>query len=283
MCSYRCIAAMEGPNEELFGWTVGASGLIRERHRRQSSRVIEGRTCDRIEKRIKTIMSPYEDNGVIDPEWQEDGELVFRVSRLKKQLRYRKRIDGFRRVMRKYPVRPQWETPEGDTALHSACAWGHVEMVDDLLNAGWDINKLNARKQTPLILACKEGYVRVVKLLLRGSRMGGKPHLKAKDTLGLTCIGWAAKIAARQGTKSRGCEKVVEMLEAEWSRRQHERRKSKRAARIEKRRAELMRDGEDPDAAEDEVSEEESDVEEESESDSDPESSTYEDFGEDDE
>ena len=57
---------MEGPNEELFGWTVGASGLIRERHRRQSSRVIEGRTCDRIEKRIKTIMSPYEDNGVID-------------------------------------------------------------------------------------------------------------------------------------------------------------------------------------------------------------------------
>ena len=279
---------MDGPDGQLYGWTVGASGMVRERHRRQSSRVIEARTRERIEKRLKLLMSPYTEDGgtrggtVVDLSWKEDEELVFRLSRLKRQLRYRKRLDGFRKVMRKYPVRPQWETPEGETALHSACTWGHVEMVNDLLDAGWDLNKPNALKQTPLILSCKEGYVRVVKLLLKGSKMGGKPNLKAKDTLGLTCIGWAAKVAARQGAKSRGCQRVVEMLEAEWARQQKERRKTRRKERIGKRRAELIQAGEDPDAAEDEEEDEESEAEELSESDSDPESSTYEDFGEDD-
>ena len=275
---------MDGPDGQLFGWTIGASGLVRERHRRQSSRVIEGRTCDRIESRLKRLMSPYmEDGGKVNPEWKEDEELKFRLSRLRKQLRYRKRLDGFRKVMRKYPVRPQWETPEGETALHSACAWGHVEMVAQLLDSGWDLNKPNALRQTPLILACKEGYVRVVKLLLKGSKMGGKPNLKAKDSLGMTCIGWAAKVAARNGTKSRGCQRVVEMLEAEWSRQQKERRKKLRKERIGKRRAELMKAGEDPDAAEDEESDEESEAEEMEESDSDPESSCYEEFGEEEE
>ena len=277
-----------GPDAQLYGWTVGPSLMVRDRHRRQSSRVVEGRTCDRIEKRMKRLMSPYVEEGSdgqrrVDPSYKEDKELVFRLSRLKKQLRYRRRIDGFRKVMRQYPVRPTWETPEGDTALHSACMWGHVEMVNDLLNHGWNINKLNAYKQTPLILASKEGYWRVVKLLLRGSKMGGKPILKAKDNMGMTCIGWAAKVAAHQGTKSRGCAKVVEMLEAEWSRQCKERRKKRRRDRLAKRRTEMMEQGEDSNELEDAESddgESSAKEEEEEDSESEPESSLYEDFGE---
>lgn len=226
-------------------------------------------------------MSPYEKG---DTSWKEDGELVFRLSRLRKQLRYRKRIDGFRKVMQMYPCRASYRTEGEDTALHSASCWGHVEMVNDLLLAGWDINATNSLNQTPLILASKEGYFAVVKLLLKGSSWGGKPKLKVKDTMGLTCIGWASKVAAREGLKQKGCQRIVQLLEEEWETRQKEKRRKKREERIAKKRRELMASGEDPDGAEDsedDVSDEAGNSDEEV-SDSDPESSIYEDFGEED-
>ncbi len=46
-------------NALLHSVAIGASGLIREHHRRQSSRVLEGRSAERIQARIEKLMSPF--------------------------------------------------------------------------------------------------------------------------------------------------------------------------------------------------------------------------------
>ena len=46
-------------NGLLHSVAIGASGLIREHHRRQSSRVLEGRTAERIQARIDKLLSPF--------------------------------------------------------------------------------------------------------------------------------------------------------------------------------------------------------------------------------
>ena len=281
-------ADSEPPDVRLYGFTVGPSLLARDRHRRQSSRVVEGRTCRRIEKKMALLMSAYDPG---DPSWREDEELVYRMSRLRKQLRYRRRLDGFRAALSQ--AKPTWTLDDGTSALHTAAQYGHLEMVRDLLAKGWSINATDARQQTPLILASKEGHPRVVKLLLQGSSFGGTPNLKAKDSLAMTCIGWAAKQAARQTTKSRGCSRVVEMLEAAWAQRQRQRRRKARKRAWTTRRRELKAAGElgaleeeeeaFAEAEQEDDQAEEEYREEELASDSDPESSVYEDFEEEEE
>ena len=190
-------------NGLLHSVAIGASGLIREHHRRQSSRVLEGRTAERIQARIDKLLSPFCSEGAcgaaaigdggINDEWREDEELGFRLARLRKQLRYRRRIDEFRVVMKQRCVDPEWTTTlssgSGNTVLHTCARWGHVEMCRDLLKSGWCINTKNAMKQTPLLLACREEYPRVVRLLLKGSKTnGGFPKLLVRDVTGHGCL-----------------------------------------------------------------------------------------------
>ncbi len=172
--------------------------------------------------------------------------------------------------MKKHRVDPGWTTTlsggSGDTVLHTCARWGHVEMCRDLLKSGWCINATNAMKQTPLSLACREGFPRVVRLLLKGSKSnGGFPKFLVRDVTGHGCLGYARKGAERESKKMRGCAKCVELLEAEWERRQAKRRRAK----AKRRRAEAKAEWED---------DEEDEEEEEEESDSDPESSVYEEF-----
>lgn len=44
---------------------------------------------------------------------------------------------------------PQALTPEGDNALHLACAFGHHELIAPLLQAGVDGNQLNGAGRSP--------------------------------------------------------------------------------------------------------------------------------------
>ena len=65
-------------------------------------------------------------------------------------------------------VNVNWIGPEkGDTSLHRACRFGHLEIVKVLLKHPLvDPNALNTGEVTPFFLACQEGHVEVVSLLL---------------------------------------------------------------------------------------------------------------------
>jgi len=253
------------PNMILHALIISESGLCRDHHRRQSSRVINGRTIDRINNRLSMLEEAFGED--------LNEEESYKLQRLRRQLRYRQRLDDFRRVLFSFKgIQVTWKIDGGGNHLHAASRWGHVEMCIDLLNEKWPINARNDVGQTPLVLAAREGHVRIVRLLLRGKPgwRGGRAKLLMKDHFGHGCLGYATKGAERQGRKKqRGCAKVVEMLQEEWTRRQVVRRnKKKRQLNMKERR--------DP---EDDVDEEE----EISESDSEAESSCYEDLEEEEE
>lgn len=54
----------------------------------------------------------------------------------------------------------------GKTALYRASSWGHLDIVNLLLTAGADVNKMNKKRRTPLYIASKKGHVDIVNLLL---------------------------------------------------------------------------------------------------------------------
>jgi ankyrin repeat protein len=56
-----------------------------------------------------------------------------------------------------------------DTALHWASFKGHKEIVELLLNAGADVNKLNKHGHTALLDASWNGKTSIVKLLLKAN------------------------------------------------------------------------------------------------------------------
>ena len=71
----------------------------------------------------------------------------------------------------------------GNSALHLACANGHKDVVEFLLDAGADINLLNNSKNTPLHWACLLGRIEVVKLLCEWHTLKPDSGVKASTSL----------------------------------------------------------------------------------------------------
>ena len=73
---------------------------------------------------------------------------------------------------------------DGSTALHYACLWGYLELVDALVKRGADINIRGTDQQTPLHVACihnNDNNVSIVKILLDNGA-----DINAKNTDGRT-------------------------------------------------------------------------------------------------
>ncbi|XP_043465025.1 ankyrin repeat domain-containing protein 27-like [Leptopilina heterotoma] len=111
---------------------------------------------------------------------------------------------------------------QGQTALHVACENGHVEIVQLLLDAGANVNVTNKSKgQTPLHLASLNNHTKVVKLLLNC----GNCNINAKDDSGDTPLhlmirnenSKVAELLLRHGAnaQSKNCHAITPLEEAE--------------------------------------------------------------------
>uniref|UniRef100_A0A2M4DQL5 Putative rtk signaling protein mask/unc-44 n=1 Tax=Anopheles darlingi TaxID=43151 RepID=A0A2M4DQL5_ANODA len=77
-----------------------------------------------------------------------------------------------------------------DTALTLACAGGHEELVELLINRGANIEHKDKKGFTPLILAATAGHEKVVDTLLRNGAELEAQSERTKDTpLSLACSG----------------------------------------------------------------------------------------------
>jgi len=70
-------------------------------------------------------------------------------------------------------VNVNWIGPErGDTSLHRACRFGHLQVVEILIkHPMMDVNAGNVGKATSFNIACQEGFAEVVKLLMADTRV----------------------------------------------------------------------------------------------------------------
>ncbi len=84
---------------------------------------------------------------------------------------------------------PQTLTPDGDNALHLACAFGHHQLIDPLLRAGVDPNQRNKAGLTPAHEAVAGMHPLCLAALLQSPSL----DLSVTDKNGLT-----AEQAARQ-------------------------------------------------------------------------------------
>ena len=71
----------------------------------------------------------------------------------------------------------------GDQPLHIASRYGHVVVVEELLQAGAPIDETNDNGNTPLIVACSENQVNVVRFLLANGA-----NITIKGSQGKTCL-----------------------------------------------------------------------------------------------
>ncbi|XP_040603315.1 ankyrin repeat domain-containing protein 17 isoform X5 [Mesocricetus auratus] len=95
-----------------------------------------------------------------------------------------------------------------DTALTLACAGGHEELVQTLLERGASIEHRDKKGFTPLILAATAGHVGVVEILLDNGADIEAQSERTKDTpLSLACSG--------------GRQEVVELLLARGANKEH--------------------------------------------------------------
>ena len=63
----------------------------------------------------------------------------------------------------------------GDTPLMRACAYGHLEVVQCLLDAGADVNRVNHLNTAPLHLAIHNGNDEIIAALLEAGADANSP------------------------------------------------------------------------------------------------------------
>ena len=77
---------------------------------------------------------------------------------------------------------------KGQPVLHAACAFGDTEIVDIMLNNS-NVNQCDKEQQTPLFIACKVGYIDIVKLLIESKCEIFNHSLNGQTVLHAVCSG----------------------------------------------------------------------------------------------
>ncbi|KAJ8297534.1 hypothetical protein KUTeg_024065 [Tegillarca granosa] len=99
----------------------------------------------------------------------------------------------------------------GQTFLMSACEFGELNIVRELLEAGVDPNAVDNDNWTALLCASREGHLEIViELLEKGA------DIEHRDLLNMTCLAWAAgrghtecvKMLLQKGAKVNNPDKV---------------------------------------------------------------------------
>lgn len=72
---------------------------------------------------------------------------------------------------------------DGKMALHRACYWGHVALVEILIQYGADINRKDVQDNTPLYYAAYNGHKDVVVLLLSKNAVANNKNVEGKTPL----------------------------------------------------------------------------------------------------
>lgn len=83
------------------------------------------------------------------------------------------------------PIAPANDSEEYDTELHDAATRGHYEIVQLLLDHGFDPNLQGRYSENPLHRACEKGHLNVVQVLLdAGANANGTNGSKLRNPLG---------------------------------------------------------------------------------------------------
>jgi len=63
-------------------------------------------------------------------------------------------------------VNPNYHDTSGNSALHYACAYGWLDIVKYLIEAGANINSMNDWKMYPVLLAMLKGHFGIVDYMI---------------------------------------------------------------------------------------------------------------------
>jgi len=95
----------------------------------------------------------------------------------------------------------------GSTALMWAAVYGHLEIAEVLLDKGADVNSQDESGSTPLLLATKARRPEIVRLLLEKGAKANTPNIH----------GWTALIYAARGGHTEIAQMLLEKSAWRWS------------------------------------------------------------------
>ena len=120
----------------------------------------------------------------------DDDDAKIEIKKNKRILDSTQRLNEIKKLLYRGEYDVNWRSKEfpNHSALHQAAKFGHSDIIHHLLRAGWDVNRRNEYKQTPLMMAALFGNIRCTKVLLN---MGAKMFIK--DKTGFTAMGYCEK------------------------------------------------------------------------------------------
>ncbi|XP_014787114.1 putative ankyrin repeat protein RF_0381 [Octopus bimaculoides] len=90
----------------------------------------------------------------------------------------------------KYILQINLQNSNGDTPLHLACHWGHIDIIHQLLQQSYiDVNMMDNKGDTPLHLACRGGQTDIVYLLLQCNSVANVGNINGYTPLHWACRG----------------------------------------------------------------------------------------------